>query len=136
MSATDAFWAAPPVTRSITAAAVLLSVTVWSGLLSPYHIVFIRHKLLQLVFPQIWRLVTPFLLTGPKLGILLDPYFLFTYGKALEVGSSRFNQPGDFFTFVAFVCVVILVSTILIHISCTPIPIANLLISARPATIV
>jgi len=49
-------------------------------------------------------------MTSPGLGIILDPYFLYTYGKGLETEASRFSQPGDFFTFLAFVCIVILVS--------------------------
>lgn len=107
----DAFWAAPPVTRTLTASAVVVSLAAWSGIVSPYYVVFLRQKLFKIgVLPQIWRLVTPFLLTSPKFGILLDPYFLWTYGSALETGSSRFASPGDFFVFLAFVGIVILVS--------------------------
>ncbi|TKX25488.1 hypothetical protein C1H76_2138 [Elsinoe australis] len=110
MSAMDAFWAQPPVTRTITAAAVVLSVSVWVlRLIAPYYVIFIP----QLVFtyrriPQVWRLVTPFLLTGQGLGMIFDPYFLFTYGKKLEVDAPRFSPPGEFFTAIFFVCAVIL----------------------------
>ncbi|KAK0940451.1 hypothetical protein LTR29_008039 [Friedmanniomyces endolithicus] len=109
MSAMDMFWAAPPVSRTITAAAVLLSTPTWMGLINPYYVVFLREKLLTLTsVPQIWRLVTPFILTGPKLGLLLDPYFLYTYGSQLELEASRFTQPGDFFMYLVFVATVIL----------------------------
>ncbi|KAK5134917.1 hypothetical protein LTR08_006007 [Meristemomyces frigidus] len=109
MSATDMFWAAPPVSRTITAAAVLLSVPTWMGLINPYYVVFLRHKLLTLTaLPEVWRLVTPFILTGPKFGLLMDPYFLYTYGSQLETGAARFTQPGDFFTYLVFVCFIIL----------------------------
>ncbi len=80
------------------------------GLINPYYVVFLREKLLTLTsVPQIWRLVTPFILTGPKLGLLLDPYFLYTYGSQLELEASRFTQPGDFFMYLVFVAAVILV---------------------------
>jgi Derlin-2/3 len=81
------------------------------GFISPYYVVFVRERLFTLTsLPEIWRLVTPFLLTGPKLGLILDPYFLYTYGSQLETEASRFQQPGDFFTYLVFVAVVILVS--------------------------
>lgn len=35
---------------------------------------------------------------------------VFTYGSALETNSPRLNGPGDFFTYVFFVAIVILVS--------------------------
>jgi membrane associated rhomboid family serine protease len=97
--------------RTITAAAVLLSIPVTLGVINPFYVVFVQYYILTLrTFPQIWRLVTPFLLTGPGLGLLLDPYFLYTYGSALETEASRFSQPGDFFVYLVFVALVILVS--------------------------
>jgi len=79
------------------------------GLINPYYVVFLRDRIFSLL-PEIWRLVTPFILTGPKLGLLMDPYFLYTYGSQLETEASRFTQPGDFFVYLVFVCAVILVS--------------------------
>ncbi|KAK5112685.1 hypothetical protein LTR85_011196 [Meristemomyces frigidus] len=109
MSALDMFWAAPPVSRTITAAAVLLSVPTWMGFIDPYYVVFLRHQLFTLTsLPQFWRLVTPLILTGPKLGMILDPYFLYTYGSQLETAATRFSQPGDFFVYLIFVCLMIL----------------------------
>jgi hypothetical protein len=35
---------------------------------------------------------------------------VYTYGSKLETASPRFTQPGDFFTYIVFVCTVILVS--------------------------
>ena len=95
--------------RTITAAAVLLSLPTWMGLIDPYYVVFLRYKVFAFL-PQIWRIVTPFILTGPKFGLLMDPYFLYTYGSQLETGASRFTQPGDFFVYLMFVCSIILVS--------------------------
>ena len=94
----------------MTAAAVITSIIVWSGIVNPYYVVFLRRSIFKLWVPQLWRLITPFLVTGPKLGIILDPYFLYTYGKALETESSRFSQPGDFLVFLLFACTVIVVS--------------------------
>jgi Derlin-2/3 len=64
--------------------------------------------------PQIWRLITPFLITGPKFGLLMDPYFLFTYGSGLEQGSPRFTEPGSFFIYNVFIMGTILVCCILL----------------------
>ncbi|KAK5680934.1 hypothetical protein LTS10_006692 [Elasticomyces elasticus] len=109
MSAMDMFWAAPPVSRTITAAAVLLSAPTWMGLINPYYVVFLREKIFTFTsIPQLWRIVTPFILTGPQLGLLMDPYFLYTYGSQLETEASRFTQPGDFFTYLVFVATIIL----------------------------
>jgi len=105
----DMFWAAPPVARTITAAAVLLSVPTWLGFIDPYFVVFLRYKIFTLTsLPQLWRIATPFVLTGPKLGMILDPYFLYTYCSQLETEASRFAQPGDFFMYLVFVAAVIL----------------------------
>ncbi|KAH8803219.1 Der1-like family-domain-containing protein [Xylogone sp. PMI_703] len=104
----DAFWAAPPISRTIAASAFVLSLAVYySGTSIGYWTIFHTQFLLKLP-PEIWRAVTCFLITGPKLGLILDPYFLFTYGSALERGSPRFTSPADFFTYILFVCTVIL----------------------------
>ncbi|KAI9714734.1 MAG: hypothetical protein M1820_000023 [Bogoriella megaspora] len=60
------------------------------------------------IMPEIWRIFSSFILTGPQLGMIFDPYFLFTYGSSLERDSPRFNQPGDFFTYLTFIWAVIL----------------------------
>ena len=83
----------------------------WMGLISPYYSVFVRDRVFTLTrIPEIWRLVTPFILTGPKFGLLMDPYFLYTYGSQLETEAARFTQPGDFFMYLVFVAAIILVS--------------------------
>nr|POE65162.1 hypothetical protein CFP56_34830 [Quercus suber] len=121
MSVSDMFWAAPPVSRTITAAAVLLSVPVWTGFVSPSLVVFLKYRVFTFTsLPQLWRLITPFFLTGPKLGLLLDPYFLFTYGKSLETEGARFVRPGDFFVYLVFVACMILVSDPQVDVSLVP----------------
>ena len=88
----DAFWAAPPVTRyadsirrsqaliidlpfrTLTALTVIQSALMYSGLVSFYWAPFVP----SLIFswpPQIYRLVTPFLLTGPRLSFIFDVIF-------------------------------------------------------------
>jgi hypothetical protein len=81
------------------------------GLVSAYYVAFIYENVVTLRgLPEIWRLVSPFFITGPKFGLLMDPYFLWTYASQLELEATRFSQPGDFFTYITFVCSVILVS--------------------------
>lgn len=81
--------------------------------ISPYYVAFLSYKLFTYrALPEVWRLVTPFFITGPSFGLLMDPYFLYTYASQLETGAIRFSQPGDFFTYIAFVCSVILVSRV------------------------
>jgi len=97
--------------RTLTAITVALSVPVHMGLINAYYVAFIYEKVVTLrALPEIWRLVSPFFITGPKFGLLMDPYFLWTYSSQLELEASRFSQPGDFFTYIIFVCSVILVS--------------------------
>ncbi|KAL1793687.1 hypothetical protein ACET3X_008669 [Alternaria dauci] len=104
----DVFWTLPPVSRTITAAAVVVSAAGYGGIISLYHYIFASHYVFTTkVFPQLWRIFTAFLITKPKFGILLDPYFLYQYGSSIERESSRFSQPGDFFVYTMFVASVI-----------------------------
>ncbi|RDW89544.1 derlin-1 [Coleophoma cylindrospora] len=121
MSAVDYFMQAPPVSRTLAAATLTLSILVYSKILPGSYVVFYIPYLMKLP-PQLWRVFTSFLITGPDLGILFDTYFLYTYGSKLETASPRFAQPGDFFTYLVFVAVTILVSTIFIAAfpSCIP----------------
>lgn len=70
----DVFYAAPPVARTLTAAAVITSLSGYSGLISLYRLIFVRQKVVGSFPPEIWRLVFSFLVTGPGFGILMDPY--------------------------------------------------------------
>jgi hypothetical protein len=106
----DQFWAAPPVTRTLTALTFLQSILVHGGLLSGYYVLFLR-RLVFKTLPEIWRLFSPFMITGPGLSLIFDLYFMFTYGSRLETESPRFSAPGDFFTYVSFVASIIMVSS-------------------------
>ncbi|KAH0377113.1 hypothetical protein KCU92_g9403, partial [Aureobasidium melanogenum] len=111
-SLADAFWAAPPISRTLTAATLVLSLNFWIlPIINPGYFVFVPQLVFKLWIPQVWRLVTGFFITGPSLGLIMDPYFLFTYCKALEVDSSRFSQPGDLFVALLFICSVIMLLT-------------------------
>jgi len=104
----DVFWTLPPVSRTITALAVTISAAGYAGLINLSTYVFYSPYVFTLkTLPQVWRIFTAFLITKPKFGILLDPYFLYQYGSGLERESSRFSQPGDFFVYTAFVASVI-----------------------------
>ncbi|KAJ9197060.1 hypothetical protein DTO166G4_6825 [Paecilomyces variotii] len=105
----DIFWAAPPISRTITALTFVQSALFYGGLLSGYHLVFLPWNLLKLP-PQIWRLATPFFLTGPNIGFLYDLYFMYTYSSALENDSPLFSMPGDYFIYVIFVGTVIVLT--------------------------
>jgi Derlin-2/3 len=90
---------------------VLISIPAYIlGVPDLYYMAFIpSYVFTYRMVPQIWRLVTNFFITGPKLGMILDPYFLFTYCSSLETTAARFSSPGDFFVYLVFCCVIILV---------------------------
>lgn len=96
--------------RTIVAATLVTSAAVYGGFLSPHRIIFYTPWIYKKFPPEIWRLITSFWLTGPQLGIILDPFLLWTYGSNLERDSPRFLRKGDFFVYVAFVQLIILVS--------------------------
>ncbi len=45
--------------------------------------------------PEIWRLVTPFLISGPQVGLILDPYFAYQYLSQLETTNPKFARKED-----------------------------------------
>ncbi|RJE22127.1 Der1-like family [Aspergillus sclerotialis] len=103
----DVFWSTPPVTRTLVALTCAQSVLVFAGVLNPYLILFSPNLLFKFP-PQIWRLCTSFMMTGPKWSFFFDLYHMHNFGSGLEKDSPRFSGPGDFFTYVVFVGTVIL----------------------------
>lgn len=91
----DAFWAQPPIARTFAGAVFGISALCYSGIIpfGWFHFE-AQYHLLRLP-PQIWRLVTCFMITHPKLSIVMDPYFLFSYMKQIEVGNPRFPRRED-----------------------------------------
>ncbi len=60
--------------RTLAAAAFVLSIAVYTGFVSFYSVMF--HLPYFYKFPpQLWRLFSSFLITGPDLGIIFDTYF-------------------------------------------------------------
>ncbi|KAA8573201.1 hypothetical protein EYC84_003706 [Monilinia fructicola] len=97
------FWAAPPISRTLAAATLSLSILVYTHLLPGYYVVFWPQSILQFP-PQLWRLLTSFLVTGPDLGILFDTYFLYTYGSKLENSFAEILSTRRFL-YICIVCV-------------------------------
>lgn len=95
--------------RTLVVGSFVTSIGVYSNLIPAYPLVFLPYKIFAFP-PQIWRLVTAFFITGPRTGIIFDPYFLYQYGSQLELSSSRFTEPGSFLTYIAFNGLVISVS--------------------------
>lgn len=76
--------------------------------------------------PEIWRFVTSFLLTGPKVGIVMDTYFVFQYVSQLETTHPKFNRREDLLWYIVFCGFTILVSSTMIAPSHTvPLPHAS-----------
>ncbi|KAL4942853.1 hypothetical protein BDV06DRAFT_191266 [Aspergillus oleicola] len=105
----DDFRSLPPVARTLTLLAFIESALVYSHTINYYLVPFIPQLLFKFR-PQIWRLFTPFLLTDPKLNIIFDLYFLYTYSSRLEFSSPRFSTPGSFFIYVLFVATTIMLT--------------------------
>ncbi len=98
-------------TRTITALALAVSALGYGGIISLYTYIFMTQAVFTTkIIPQVWRIFTAFLITKPKFAILMDPYFMYQYGSAIERESSRFSQPGDFFMYTIFCGSVIVVS--------------------------
>jgi hypothetical protein len=60
--------------RTVAAATFILSALLYTGLL-PFHFFVWDSRFVFKLPPQLWRLVTPFLITGPQLSIIFDTYF-------------------------------------------------------------
>lgn len=60
--------------RAITAATFVESLLVYSHLLGATKVIF-HHSFIFKIFPEVWRLVTPFFLTDRDLNFIFDLYF-------------------------------------------------------------
>jgi Derlin-2/3 len=60
--------------RALATITFTLSLLVYIGVLPYYPFPFIPQAFLQLP-PELWRIFTPFFLTDPNIGVLLDTYF-------------------------------------------------------------
>lgn len=97
--------------RTITAATVLISVPGHLGLYNLVWMLFLKDYVFTISqMPQLWRVLSAFFITGPQLGLIMDPFFLYHYSSQLETGSPRFSGSGAYAFYLMFVSVIILVS--------------------------
>lgn len=112
MSATDslqsAYFAAPPIARTFATVVFALSLANALDIVSAWWWYYDINFLWQFP-PQLWRLATCFMVTGPGLGLLFDTYFLYRYMADLESGHPRFPRKADLVWYLMFVCSAILV---------------------------
>lgn len=102
----------PSFLRTAATAVFVTSVAVYSGLLSGRFLYFHPSVVFKL-YPEPWRLLTTFTLTLPKLSILMDPYFLYSYISQLEVGNARFSRREDLIWYMSFIGLAVLVRILL-----------------------
>ncbi|KYK58706.1 hypothetical protein DCS_05723 [Drechmeria coniospora] len=98
----DSYWQLPAMARTAATAAFALSICIHLGLVPGWWFVWYP-RYLWMIPPQIWRFITSFLITGPKMGLLLDPYFLYSYMSQLEVNNPRFPRKEDMIWYLMFV---------------------------------
>jgi hypothetical protein len=108
-NALAAYWELPAISRNLVTAAVLSSLACKVGLVSAYSVVH-HPSYLWMIPPQIWRLVTCFLIELHPINLLMNSFFLYRYCVSLEMGNSRFPRKVDLVYYILFVCSVILVS--------------------------
>jgi len=81
--------------RTLATAIVVTSLAVhFTPFLDGYQIYFSTHRLLRFP-PEIWRLVTSFLLSGDGLQLILDPLWAYQNLRSLEVGHPKFGRRED-----------------------------------------
>lgn len=103
--------------RALTAATLITSTVFWTGLISPYTLLY-NSDLLFTFPPQLWRLVTPFFITDKKLNVFLGTYMIWQYSSELEKNSARFRTSADFLTYILLVSCLILVRTRSLSVFC------------------
>ncbi|KAI1856102.1 hypothetical protein JX265_011817 [Neoarthrinium moseri] len=108
MAVVDAYWAAPPIARTVATTVFACSVAVYTGMISSGPFWFHYSHLWQLP-PALHRLVLPFFLTGPNLGVLFDTYFVFSYLSTLEKSNSKFSRKEDLIWYLMVVGSVIII---------------------------
>ncbi|RBR17707.1 uncharacterized protein FIESC28_06403 [Fusarium coffeatum] len=106
-NAMAAYWELPAISRNLVTATVLSSLACKVGLVSAYSVVH-HPSYLWMIPPQIWRLVTCFLIELQPISLLMNSFFLYRYCVSLEMGNSRFPRKVDLVYYILFVCSVIL----------------------------
>ncbi|PVH89198.1 hypothetical protein DL98DRAFT_508309 [Cadophora sp. DSE1049] len=123
----EAFLHAPPISRNLAAISFIFSLLLYTGVLD-FTLFYLSLPALIQLPPELWRLFTSLLITGPGLSLIFDVYFcesrlllvaelivtVYVYGAKLEIASPRFSQRADFVTYLCFMCGVILILNLLI----------------------
>lgn len=104
----DAYWRQPPFARNLATAVVVTSLAVHFHFL-PYAWFYFHVSRIFMIPPEIWRPITTFLISGPKIGIIMDPYFLFQYLSQIEAGNPRFPRKEDVLWYLICVSTMIIV---------------------------
>ncbi|KAK6349676.1 hypothetical protein TWF696_005955 [Orbilia brochopaga] len=103
---TDLLNKTPPVTRFYAGVAFITSLTsLVFQIINPYLLIWHKSFMMRMP-PQLWRLFTPFFLTGAGFAILFDTYMIWQYGSELE--SLHFASSGDFLYYLLFNGVIII----------------------------
>jgi len=97
-----AFFAAPPIARTLAAVVLVSSLGIQFGLVNARLLVFHSSYLWRFP-PQIWRCATSFLIASSGLNLLFDTYFFYHYMCQLEVGHPRFTRKADLIWYMIFV---------------------------------
>jgi hypothetical protein len=95
--------------RTLTTAIVVTSIGCHFGILPYTWFYFSPYRLLRIP-PEIWRPFTAYFLSTPKLGIILDPYFVYQYMTQLEMASTKFPRKADLLWYLLTVGTFIIVS--------------------------
>ncbi|KAK9416041.1 putative Centromere/microtubule-binding protein cbf5 [Seiridium unicorne] len=104
----DAYWAAPPIARTVATLVFVCSVGVYTGMFSSDPFWFDYRFLLKFP-PGLHRFVTSFLITQPQLGVLFDTYFTFSYLSQLEKGNAKFSKKEDLVWYLMVVGTIVII---------------------------
>ncbi|KAH7399883.1 ER-associated proteolytic system protein-like protein Der1 [Cadophora sp. MPI-SDFR-AT-0126] len=129
----EAFFHAPPISRNLAAISFIFSLLLYSGALD-FSLFYLSLPPLIRLPPELWRLFTSLLITGPRLSLIFDVYFLYVYGAKLEIASPRFSQRADFVTYLCFICAIILALNLIIlsgHVLASSLALAFITTSVR-----
>jgi Derlin-2/3 len=110
----------PPSFRTVATVTFGLSVAVHMGMLSGDFFLY-DFQYLARIPPQVWRLVTCFLITFPNLGVLFDTFHMYMYMSQLEKGHPRLSRREDLVWYLTFVCGTILVGLLVQTLLCSPV---------------
>ncbi|KAM3455509.1 hypothetical protein MY5147_007900 [Beauveria neobassiana] len=99
----DQYWRLPPISRTLATWMFLSSVGLYFGFVPSQWLGWHSSYILRFP-PQIWRLATGFLITGPQLGLLFDTYFFYKAASDMETGHPRMRRKEDFIWYLICVC--------------------------------